>query len=284
MQRLIFARLPDCRVHHHIALTRLANGQRTMLHTQDFAELFLVTQGRGTHWWNGRAHRLVRGSFALVRARERHCYEADPATPLEFINLAFAPAWWRHFAQLFAPPLEPVSGNARRVHRQTNFPSAAARRLEERLLLLLARSRHDQALLAETTAALLRDWLSPAGAREGAPEPAPEWLAAVVEEMEDSATVAKPLAYWQRRSGRSPEHLARCCRRYLGQSLTGLLNRARVQWIKTQMQRGDAKITALAFDAGYQNLGYFYRVFRRLEGCTPRQWMKNQGRAATVPR
>jgi AraC family cel operon transcriptional repressor len=284
MQRLIFARLPDRRIHHHIALTRLAGGQRTMLHTQDFAELFLVTQGRGTHWWNGTAHRLVRGSFALVRARERHCYEAGPAAPLEFINLAFAPAWWRHFAQLFVPPLEPASGAASRARGQTNFPSAAAKRLEERLHVLLARSRFDQALLTEATAAVLREWLSPAGTTEGAEESPPEWLAAVVEEMENSGTVAKPLAYWQRRSGRSPEHLARCCRRYLGQSLTGLLNRARVEWIKAQLQRGDAKITTLAFDAGYQNLGYFHRVFRRLEGCTPRQWLKHQGRAATVPR
>jgi YesN/AraC family two-component response regulator len=54
--------------------------------------------------------------------------------------------------------------------------------------------------------------------------------------------------------------------------------------VKAQLRRGEDKIAGLAIDAGYQNLGYFYRVFRRLEGCAPREWLKRYGGAATVPR
>jgi AraC family cel operon transcriptional repressor len=284
MQCLVFARLPDRRVHHHIAFTRMTRGERTVLHTQDFPELFLVTRGSGVHWWNGRAHRLERGSFAFVRARERHCYEASGEGPLEFVNLALAPAWWRHFSQLFSPPLEPPSNGRSRLRRPSGFPADAVKRIEERLHTLLACSKHEPSLLAGTMMALAREWLPPAAAAKGATKPVPEWLATVVRDMENPQLVAKPLAYWQHRSGRSPEHLARSCRRFFGRSLTGLLNRARVEWIKSQLRRGDAKIALLALDAGYQNLGYFYRVFRQLEGNTPGAWAKNQGESATVPR
>lgn len=284
MHRLIFSRLPDRRSHHHIALTQLAAGRRTVLHTHDFPELFLVTRGHGIHHWNGRKQRLARGSFAFVRASDRHYYEADPATLLEFINLAFAPAWWRHFSQLFAPPLETVSTGAGAFLRQADLSSDGAARLEDRLHVLLARSTQDRPLLAETMVALMREWTSPAGMISVAQHPPPEWLTRVVRDMQNPELIAKPLAYWQSRSGRSPEHLARSCRRFFGKSLTGLLNHARVEWVKSQLRRGDGKIVALAFDAGYQNLGYFYRVFRRLEGCAPRAWLKIQARAATVPR
>lgn len=284
MQRLIFSQLPELRVHHHIALTLLPGGGRTVLHTQDFPELFLVTRGRGVHRWNGRAHPLERGSFAFVRARDRHCYGADPAASLEFINLAFAPAWWKNFSQMFVPPLEFGRGRAGALPRSTNLSASAAAHLEDRLHALLARSADDPSLLIETMVAMVREWFSQAGAIASAQEAPPEWLARVVRDMRNPDLVAKPLAYWQSRSGRSPEHLARSCRRFFGESLTGLLNRARVEWIKSQMRHGHSKVATLALDAGYQNLGYCYRVFRRLEGCAPRAWLKIQARAATVPR
>jgi AraC family cel operon transcriptional repressor len=283
MQRLVFTRLPDRRGHHHIALTRLARRERTVRHTQDFPELFLVTRGSGVHWWNGRAHRLRAGSFGVVPAGDRHSYEACPEGALEFINLAFAPSWWRHFTQLFSPPLRPVSGRGR-FRRQVDFPAEITKRLEERLHVLLARSQHDHSLLAEAMVALTREWGTPSGGAGGATPPVPSWLAAVIRDMENPQLVAQPLDYWQKRSGRSPEHLARSCRRFFGQPLTGLLNRARVEWIKSELRRDNGKIATLALDAGYQNLGYFYRVFRQIEGCTPGAWIKLQGRAATVPR
>jgi AraC family cel operon transcriptional repressor len=284
MQRLIFSRLSDRRSHHHIALTRLAAGRRTVLHTHDFPELFLVTGGHGIHHWNRRRQRLTRGSFAFVRASDRHYYEADPATLLEFINLAFAPAWWRHFSQLFVPPSERAGTYAGAFFRPADLSSSAAARLEDQLHVLLARGTHDGLLLAETMIALMREWLSPAGMIAVAQHPPPEWLATVVRDMQNPELIAKPLSYWQSRSGRSPEHLARSCRRFFGESLTGLLNHTRVEWVKSQLRQGDGKIIALAFDAGYQNLSYFYRVFRHLEGCAPRAWLKIQARAATVPR
>jgi AraC family cel operon transcriptional repressor len=282
MQRLIFSRLPDRRAQHHVALTRLPAGHRTTLHTHDFPELFLVTRGRGVHRWNGRAQRLARGSCAFVRAPDRHCYEAGPNDPLEFINLALAPGWWRRFASLFTPALHPGHA-ASGWPRQAELAEDATARVEERLHALLARSAQDGLSLMETMVALAREW-SPAASAIPPPRQAPpEWLAAVVRDMQRTELIARPLAFWQARSGRSPEHLARSCRRFFGESLTGLLNRARVEWIKSRLRRDDGKIAALALDAGYQNLGYFYRVFRRLEGRAPGAWLKSQPRAATVP-
>jgi AraC family cel operon transcriptional repressor len=227
---------------------------------------------------------LARDSLAFVRASDRHRYESDPAASLEFINLAFARAWWRHFAQLFLAPLGPTRIGADVLHRHADLPADSTARLERQMHELLVRGSRDQPLLLETMVVLIRKWLFPVGAIAGARNPPPEWLLGVVRDLQNPELIGKSLSFWQHRSGRSPEHLARSCRRFFGESLTGLINLARVELIKSQMRRGVGKIAMLALDAGYHNLGYFYRVFRRLEGCPPRVWMRTQSRAATVPR
>lgn len=116
----------------------------------------------------------------LCPGEGRHCYEACPDAPLEFVNLAFAPSWWRHFPKQFSPPLEPASGGRSRFRRRVDFLADATKRIEERLHALLARNKHDQALLTETMATITREWEASAGNAGDATKPVPEWLGKVV--------------------------------------------------------------------------------------------------------
>ena len=113
---------------------------------------------------------------------------------------------------------------------------------------------------------------------------APDWLAKWRAELATGANIGAPLSYWQKRSGRSPEHLARTCRRVYGLVPTELISRARVAWVQDCLRHGEEKVAALALEAGFQNLGYFYRTFRRIAGATPRAWRRDQARDAAVPR
>ncbi|PWF45435.1 helix-turn-helix domain-containing protein [Massilia glaciei] len=94
--------------------------------------------------------------------------------------------------------------------------------------------------------------------------------------------VGQPLRYWQEQAGVSPEHLARSCRRHYGDSPSGLLVRARLEWACDQLRRDDVRVVDLAYDAGFDNLSYFYRCFRGAYGCTPLDWLARE-RAGAVP-
>jgi AraC-like DNA-binding protein len=101
--------------------------------------------------------------------------------------------------------------------------------------------------------------------------------------MAEPGNLQNDLAYFQRRAGRSPEHLARLCRRCFGVPPTELLNRARIRHAKRRLLESDAKVIDIGYDCGFQNLGYFHRTFLRLAGCTPRRWRLTNS-ALTVPR
>lgn len=279
---MVFARLSHRHAHHHLAVTRLSPGVVTSGHTHDFPEIFLVVRGAGSHAWNGRELPLVRGTLTWVAPADRHHYRGGAGAGLEFINLALAPRWWADFTRLFRPRLasRPPGKDGPGWSRVLREAETAV--LEQEMRTWLVAAPGDPVRLVEVTARLMRCLVAPAPGGRGAA--VPEWLQKWSADLAVPALVPEPLAFWQKRSGRSPEHLARSCRRFYGAAPTELINRARVAWVQERLRRGDDKVVAVALEAGFQNLGYFYRTFRRIVGATPQAWRSTQAVDAAVPR
>jgi AraC family transcriptional regulator, dual regulator of chb operon len=283
MHRLRFEKLGGRIGRHHIAVTRLRPGQRTIEHTHDFPELFLVEDGSGTHCWNGHELPLSRGALVLVRPDDVHSYRSAADARLTFINVAFPLEWWRGFAGLFSPAVDFEGQLAGEPPGHVQLDPSPTRACSDALHALLARGAAEPALLPAVVAHIAGHLLrlsTPWKTKPGMPP----WLARLTRELTDPELVTKPIAFWQRRAGVSPEHFARTCRRFLGEPPTVALNRARIELVQTRLRRGEEKIAALALDAGFRNLGFFYRSFRRFAGCTPREWLTRHAAEATVPR
>jgi AraC-like DNA-binding protein/quercetin dioxygenase-like cupin family protein len=275
--RLLFNRLPRRREHCHAAVTRLGAHAITAPHTHDFPECFLVLAGGGWHCREGHRAVLKPGQLAWVEPADCHWFETG-AEPLEFANLAFAPGWWRQCRQLGRPRLAPA------VNRLVPVALDPATRsfLEGGLTGLLGeqgdRGGH---LLAWVMRAV--EVLAAAKADATPVATPPIWLAALLHDLTNPAFLVEPIGWWQRRSGRSKEHLARACRRHCGATLTELLQRARISRAQRLLLAGDMKITTLAFETGFGHLGHFHEVFKRETGLTPSEWQRRHA-VATVPR
>jgi AraC family cel operon transcriptional repressor len=290
MRHLVFARLPRRRREHHLAVTRLPAGAETSLHDHDFPELFLVTAGRGLHHCNGREHELPRGLLVGVKPADVHRFRGTADATCQFINLALAPKWWRGFLQLSASAVARAWASPYGHPLQRMLDEAAFARCADQFRRLAALPPDDSTGLLAAVATLVGELLAPAPPLSpGTAAPAraarlPPWLARLCADLHDPGLAAQPLSFWQKRSGCTPEHMARACRRHLDMVPTELINRARIEHVKTRLLRGSEKLAFLADEAGFQNLGYFYRVFRRYTGTTPLAWAAAHQEAAVVPR
>jgi AraC family cel operon transcriptional repressor len=277
--RLLFNRLPRRREHCHAAVTRLGARTVTTPHTHDFPECFLVLAGNGWHCREGQRAALQPGQLAWVEPADVHWFETGGES-LEFANLAFAPAWWRQCRQLGRPRLDPAANRLAPVR----LDPAARSFLEGGLPALLGeggdRGGRLLAWLMRAVEALTAAGGKAEGARGATP---PAWLAALLHDLANPALLVEPIGWWQRRSGRSKEHLARACRRHCGATLTELLQRARIARAQRLLLAGDMKVTALAFESGFGHLGHFHEVFKRETGLTPAEWQRRHA-VATVPR
>jgi YesN/AraC family two-component response regulator len=82
--------------------------------------------------------------------------------------------------------------------------------------------------------------------------------------------------------GVSKSYLSRIFKMDTGISLWDYLNRYRIQKAKELLLLTDKSITAIAADVGYEEVGYFGRVFREIAGCSPRAFRLQASLSVTI--
>jgi len=72
--------------------------------------------------------------------------------------------------------------------------------------------------------------------------------------------------------GLSPSHVSRLFGRYGDSSFVRLCNRLRIEAAKGLLKTGTYSVKEICSMVGYRDQGYFARVFRREEGCSPTEY------------
>ena len=52
------------------------------------------------------------------------------------------------------------------------------------------------------------------------------------------------------------------------------LQQVRVDKAKKLLLTADMSVQQIAYEVGYENVSFFIRVFKKIAGCTPTQWIK----------
>ena len=77
-----------------------------------------------------------------------------------------------------------------------------------------------------------------------------------------------------RESGMSKSHFARTFKFIAGVSFKKYFNQKRIEKAKIFLRSQEMNITEVCFSVGFNDLSYFDRVFRRLEGMPPSEYKK----------
>ncbi|MBI5396223.1 MAG: helix-turn-helix domain-containing protein [Verrucomicrobia bacterium] len=75
----------------------------------------------------------------------------------------------------------------------------------------------------------------------------------------------------------SPGHLCRLFKRDTNLTLTEYWTRVRVEKAKQLLANRHLRVSEVSFQAGFESIPYFNRVFRRHEGCSPSQYRSRHG-------
>ncbi|MFW5845481.1 MAG: AraC family transcriptional regulator, partial [Planctomycetota bacterium] len=73
-------------------------------------------------------------------------------------------------------------------------------------------------------------------------------------------------------AGWSEAHCSRRFKAATGRSVIETLQRRRIEAAAQALRAGPERVIDIAFDCGFRDLAHFNRCFKRLLGCTPRQW------------
>lgn len=282
MKKLVFADL-DVPAHRpHVAITYFRAGQVSVRHTHNFFEMFLVLTGAGIHHINGEKVDLKAGHLVVIQPNDCHHFSSLGETGMAILNVAVSGGWWRSFHQLMGASVSPhwfCTGEPAGHVLLTAGNLRALRRAFEQLDGSEARPPSD---VVETVLRVIHRFESINSPTWQAP---PLWLEKWREEMSGAGEeIAEPIGFWQKRSGRSPEHLARSCRTFYECTPTDILNHHRIERAKMLLGATDEKVISVAFACGFGNLANFYRNFNSRTGMTPKAWRGRGGAAVPLGR
>ena len=279
MKTLLFESLQTPPQRPHVAITHMLSRQVSMRHTHDFFEVFLIVAGSGVHHINRRKVEVTAGHLGVIQPKDCHHFYCRAGEELAILNVAMAAGWWKQFHQLMGASVPPQWFRRGTPDGHVRLSPPHLRALRLALEQLAGRDKRPP---SDVVDALLRVVASFRSKEEPSAPPPPLWLeqwrSALLDAQEG---IAESLGVWQKRSGRSPEHLARSCRAFYQCTPTDLINHARIERAKSLLSSTDEKIIAIGFACGFGNLANFYRNFAARAGMTPKAW-RQQG-PATIP-
>lgn len=247
----------------------VASADNSTPHTHDFAEVFWLEDGTGTHCINGRRLALGRGDIVFIRPPDQHGYRLGAAKTFTLVNLAFSAATLdfvhrRYFTGRrdwpWAPNALPAmltlnpSQLSQLAHMVDDLAQAPQHRIEVEsfllnlLRLVIGRERQAQAV-----------------------QP-PAWLRMALDRFAQPRHLTMGTVELARLTGRSPEHVSRVVRKLWKQTPTELVNRIRTDHAARELRMTDRSIVQIANDCGLGNLGHFYKLFKHRFAMTPRQY------------
>ena len=253
----------------HFARKSLDTARPQFLHRHDFYEVFLVTHGATHHWVGDTVTRLERGSLVFVRPEDRHALQAAKGERNEIVNIAVRSDTVEHLGQRYGCDL-----GRRFFWCDGDEPDSyclAGPRLE-RAANVSSELQSSGNTLAAVEGYLLTLFTRVVELPVAADESVPPWLVAASDAAKRPEVFRQGASGFVKAAGRGHEHVCRMARKHLGMSPSTYVNRIRMQHAALMLAGSDRAIQDISADCGIENLSYFYRVFQRQYGTTPRQY------------
>ena len=251
-------------------------------HHHEFYEIFLIVSGTVEHWINGEEQKLPEGSLVFIRPNDTHGFLYTNPENLKniYINLSFT-------KQTADSLFEYLSDEQiyRTVHDQKMPPRVILNRnAKDRLILLLNElntiNKEDKRTLNLRVKTILTDILTQyfSDFIRNNDNQIPLWLSNLMKEMERIDNFTAGIERMVTLSGKSREHLSRCLKKYTGMTVTEYINGLRINYATNLMINSNMSIIDICYASGFQNLGYFYKLFRNTYNTSPNSFKKQFSR------
>lgn len=246
------------------------------LHTHDFWEMMYVLGGAGIHQLNDRPTPLSVGQLLLVRPKDLHVVQARPGEKLHFINIAFPAPLWRSFCLLVGLETALASWTAALSSPSVVIPATDQKdcgdTFQHALQAFVERpSRFDLCRFWSAALPFFMDDTQKLPDKSASPP----WLSRACLAMQSEDNLRLGLPRLVALSGVSPAHLSRTFQACCGQTPTQFVNELRLKRAAILLQTTTHEIIDLAYDCGFNNLSYFYRLFVARYGRTPRSYRQD---------
>lgn len=246
-----------------------------LLHDHDYYEFFLIIEGTIEHFVNNQKNILERGHLVFIRPTDFHSYKRLENQNCHFVNLAILENTVNDLFHYMGKGIDReqlVSSKYPPVILLTNNELQSLISKLEKLNTLPVLDK--KMLNMELRVLLIYLFSNYFVKRLDQNNHIPEWLNLTITELKKPENFRSGLESIKRIACKSDEHISRSFKKYLFKTPTQFINELKLNYAANQIRFSNRKIADIAFDAGFENLSYFYRQFMQLFGYTPNEFRK----------
>ena len=253
----------------HIACHRMNGGKLTQMHTHDFAELFWGISGKAVHEINGNISTVTAQELFFIHPDDVHNISVSTSGNYIFDNLAFRREVLDELDQRY---------NSKILKQWNSGDSQIIKyRLTQPLFQWLNAKVTD--VFNHKTSRLVLDYflINLIYELEKQEEKTslgncPEWLNNACLEVFKPANFKLGAPAFAKLTGYTQEHVARELKKYTGKTPTEIVNEARLQHAAMRLITSSQSIIGICGECGFESISYFFAVFKRRFGITPRKY------------
>lgn len=243
------------------------------MHTHDYYEFFLVTEGDLDHEVNGKIQKLQKGDLVFVRDFDIHRLVPSPKR-FTWINVNFSMRTFNDILQfldfpelkktLLSPELPPVVRLS---------PVQAERCIKKTKVMENIAKKNNSFFKLEVRKQLLHIF-STFFLKNDKRNFLPEWLDTLCVKMRDFENFSVGASRMYELNPKSKSHLIKSMQQYLNTTVSDFINEQRVNFATEQLINTNLPVIDIALDCGFNNVNYFYRLFKKVHGDTPHSYRK----------
>ena len=248
---------------------------KVALHSHDYFELFLITEGPVLHEWNGTEKLLEKGTLCLIKPCDAHAFTPCANTPTVHFNLKLKKELMESLCETVSPTLYNSVLEADRLikyklkpHEYEYFKKAV-----ENANYSPAHKTNKSAIpLMKTLAVNFLFYVHQS--LKTKKKNHPKWFEDFLETLQTPENLSKPLSELYGLSGYSQTRLNSYFHQYTGTTLVAYLTQKKVNYACNLLRSTNYTILQISLTAGFRNLSRFNAVFKKTTGETPTNYRK----------
>ncbi len=255
----------------HIARTNITTNDALVVHCHDYVEIFWIKEGKGIHLINGSEIPVAKGDLCMIRSDDYHTFKSsDKGNNFIVTNLAFKKGELNHLKSRYFPEENKYFWSKKRLPYKTRLTDAQLKQLWSLTdsLLYLPRNyiQFDFAMLQ------IFKMLLPGQIYQSA---LPHWLIFTIQNFNSPVYFRQGIKGFVELAGRSPDHINRILQKYMNQTLSETVSKAKLRYACHQLTMTNTPVKTIAYECGFKSTHYFYRLFRKFYNSTPIEYRKN---------
>ena len=246
-------------------------------HTHDYYEIFLILDGSVNHVINGETENLPEGSLVFIRPNDVHGYKYynPEKRDTEYINLTFSANVADKLFAYLEGDIDTAGLLSSPMPTTVRLSSEEKNKVLELLNQLNVEAWDDKKSLRLKMKQVLADIFSAYFSqlrKDEDKEKKPYWLEKLTEEMSQYDNFIGGIERMCQISGKSREHISRSIKKYLGITAIEFLNELKINYAANLLINSNYSIIDICYMIGFDSVGYFYKVFKKCESVTPKEF------------